>query len=121
MGRIFLRKLLIGFDSLGTTPTSSCPGQLRGVRTSSRPTGKSWPSGLISRPAGIADRSHSAACVFTEILMPVGAARGTASDRGRGFGWARLHVNQTDPVELALVGDLQKSALAHVAGSSSGK
>ena len=53
--------------------------------------------------------------------MPVGAARGTASGRGGGSGWARLHVNRTDPVELALAVDLQKSALAHVAVSSCGK
>jgi hypothetical protein len=32
-----------------------------------------------------------------------------------------MHVNRTDRVELALTVDLQKSALAHVAGSSCGK
>ena len=53
--------------------------------------------------------------------MHVGAARGTASGRGGGSGWARLHVNRTDPVELALAADLQKSALAHVVESSCGK
>ena len=53
--------------------------------------------------------------------MPIGAARGIASGRGGGSGWARLHVNRTDPVELALAADLQKSALAHVGKSSCGK
>ena len=121
MGRIFLRRLLIGFGSLGTTPTSSCLGQLRGGKGSSRPTGQSWPSGLISRPMGIADGSRSGTGVFTEVVLPVGAARGIASGRGRGSGWARLHFNQTDPVEVELAADLQKSALAHVAESSCGK
>jgi len=46
--------------------------------------------------------------------MHVGTARGTVSGRGGGSGWARLYVNRTDPVELALAVDLQKSALAHV-------
>jgi hypothetical protein len=32
-----------------------------------------------------------------------------------------MHVNRTDPLELALAIDLHKSALAHVAGSSCGK
>ncbi len=53
--------------------------------------------------------------------MPVGAAHGTASRRGGGSGWARLPVIRTEPVELALAVDLQKSALAHVAVSSCGK
>ena len=54
--------------------------------------------------------------------MLVSAARGIASGRSGGSGWARLlHVNRTDPVELALAVDLQKSALAHVTESSCGK
>ncbi len=53
--------------------------------------------------------------------MHVGAARGIASRRGGGSGWARLHVNRTDPVELALAVDFQKSTSAHVAESSCGK
>jgi hypothetical protein len=53
--------------------------------------------------------------------MHVGAARGIASGRGGGSGWARMHVNRTDPVEFALAVDLHKSALAHIAGSSCSK
>ena len=59
--------------------------------------------------------------MFKEVVMPAGATLGTASGSGRGSGWARLHVNRGDPVEMALAVDLQKSALAHVAVSSCGK
>jgi hypothetical protein len=34
-------------------------------------------------------------------------------------GWAGKDINMDDPVELALAGRLQMSALAHVAGSTS--
>ena len=121
MGLIFLRRLLIGFGSLRTILASSCMGQLRVDMTSSRPTGQSWPSRLISRLVGIAYGSRSVTDVFTEVVMPIGAARGIANGRGGGSGWARMHVNRTDPVELALAASLQKSALAHVAESSCGK
>jgi len=53
--------------------------------------------------------------------MHIDAARRIASGRGGGSGWARLHVNRTEPVELALATVLQKSALAHMAESSCGK
>ena len=112
---------MIWFGSLGTTLTSSCMGQLRVAKTSPRTTGQSWPPGLISRLAGIADVSRSGTHVFTEVVVLVGAARVIASGRGGGSGWARLHVNQADPVELALAADLHKSALEHVAESSCGK
>ncbi len=50
--------------------------------------------------------------------MPTGAALGTDKGCGRVFGWARMDVNREDPVEMALVADLQRSTLAHVADSS---
>ena len=56
--------------------------------------------------------------VFTEVVLPAGASLGTASGVGRDTGWARLDVNRSDPVELALAADLQRSALGHVAASS---
>ena len=53
--------------------------------------------------------------------MPAGAARGIASGRGGGSGWARMHINRIDPVKFALAIDLQKSALAQVAESTCDK
>ena len=52
---------------------------------------------------------------FMEAVLPVRASLGTASSVGLGTGWARLYVNRSDPVEVALAADLQRSALAHVA------
>ena len=88
---------------------------------SNRPTGRLWPSGLISRMAGTVEGSRSVTGVFTEVVVPAGAARGTASGRGGDLGWARLDVNRKDPVEMALALDTQRSALAVVAESSAGK
>jgi hypothetical protein len=59
--------------------------------------------------------------VFTEVVVPVGAARGTAIERDGASRWFHLDVNREDPVEMALAADLQKSALAHVADFSCGK
>ncbi len=50
--------------------------------------------------------------------MLAGATLGTASGVGRDTGWARHNVNRSDPVELALAANLQRSALDHVATSS---
>ncbi len=113
-----LMKWLIGCGFPGGTRGFSLQGQVPAVKTLSRPTGPSWPSGLISRPVGISAGSRSETGVFTEVVLPAGAARGTDSGCGRGSGWARLDVNREDPVEMALAADLQRSALAHVAESS---
>jgi hypothetical protein len=113
-----LRKWLIGFGFPGGTRAFSFQGQVPAGKTLSRPAGPLWPSGLISRPVGISAGSRSGTCVFMEVVMPVGAARGTDSGCGRGSGWARLDVNREDPVEMALAAGLQRSALAHVAESS---
>ena len=59
--------------------------------------------------------------MFKKVVLSTGATLGTARGSGRGSGWDRLRVNREDPVEMALAADLQKSALAHVAVSSSGK
>ena len=53
--------------------------------------------------------------------MPAGATLGTASGDVRGLGWARLNVKREDPVEMAMAAAFQKSALAHVLVSLSGK
>ena len=87
----------------------------------SRPTSLCWPSGLISRPAGIVAKSRSEKDVYKEVVLPARAALGIASGSVRGSGWARMDVNREDLVEMALAADLQKSALAHVAVSSCGK
>ncbi len=104
----------------GRTPTFSSRA-LRPAGLSSRPTGRLWPSGLISRSAGIVDGSRSTTVVFTEVVVPASAARGNASGLGGTSGWSHLLVNREDPVEKALAADLQKSALVHVAESSCGK
>ena len=113
-----LMKWLTGFGFPGGIRAFSFQGQGPAVKTLSRPTGPLWPSGLISRPVGISAGSRSRTGVFTEVVLPAGAARGTDSGCGRGSGWARLDVNREDPVEMALAADLQRSALAHVAESS---
>ncbi len=59
--------------------------------------------------------------VYAEVVLHSGASLGTASGVGRDTGWARLDVNQSDPVELALAADLQRPTLAHVAVSSCDK
>jgi hypothetical protein len=102
-----------GFPGVGTT--FSFQVTVPAVRTLSRPTGLCWPSGLISWPAGIVVGSCSGRDVFKEAVMSAGAIFGTVSRFGRSSGWARMDVNQEDPVELALAIELQRSALAHAA------
>ena len=58
---------------------------------------------------------------FEEVVMLVGAARGTDRVRGRGSEWARMDDNREDSVGMALAADLQRSELAQVAVSSCGK
>ena len=53
--------------------------------------------------------------MFSEAVVPAIATLGTDRRNGRGSGWARMDVNQEDPVELALAIELQRSALAHAA------
>ena len=97
--------------------TSTCLSRARRPKEPlSHQIGRLWPSGLISRPAGIEGGSRSTTCAFAEVAVPAGAAHGTAS--GRTSGWSLLDVSREDPVELALASDLQKSALSHVAESS---
>ena len=61
-------------------------------------------------------------CAFTVVVLPAGASLGTASGVGHDTGWARrLDVNWSDPVELTLAADLQRSVLAHVVTSSCNK
>ena len=115
-----MTRWLTGYGFAGRSPTFSSRAR-RSAGSSSRPTSRLWPSGLISRSAGIGEGSRSATGVFTEVVVHVGAARGTASGRGGTSRWPHLHVNREDPVELALAADLQKSALAHVVESSCGK
>jgi len=77
-----------------------------------------WPPDLIYRLAGIVVGSRSRTYVSKEVVLPAGATLGTASGSGRGSGWASLDVNREDSVRMALVTDMQKSALAPVAVSS---
>ncbi len=118
MGCTLLRRWLTRCGFSGWIPTCLSRAR-RPEEPLSHQIGRLWPSGLISRPAGIGDGSRSAIGAFAEVVVLVGAARGTAS--GRGSGWALFDVNREDPVELALASDLQKSALSHVAVPSCGK
>ena len=79
-----LMKWLIRCGFPGGTRAFSFQGQVPAVKTLSRPTGPSWPSGLISRPVGISAGSRSRTDVFTEVVLPAGATRGTDSGCGRG-------------------------------------
>ena len=47
------------------------------VRRVSRPNNQLWPSGLISRPAGIGDGSHFGTSVFAEDVLLVGTSHDT--------------------------------------------
>ncbi len=118
MARTLMRRWLTGCGFPGRTPTclsrARCPEE-----PLSHQIGRLWPSGLISRPAGIEGGSRSAPGAFADVVVHVGAVRGIA--RGRASGWALLDVNREIPMELALASDLQKSALSHVAESSCGK
>jgi hypothetical protein len=116
-----LTKWSMGCGSPGGRTRFSFQAQVPVARTLSRPNGRLWPSGLISRPAVISVGTPSGTDVFTEVVLLAGASFGTASGSGRGSRWARLNVNRKDPVEMALAADLQRSALAHVAVSSCGK
>ena len=98
-------------DWIGCFPrrstTFSFEARISSVKTLSRPSGMYWPSGLISRPAGIVVGSHSGANVFKQVVMHAEATLGNASGDERGSGGARFKVNRDDPVERALATDLQ--------------
>ena len=118
MRHTFLRRWWIGCGSQEGTHALSSRAERRRAGKYSRPVGQLWPSGLISHRAGISAGSRSGIGAFTEVVLPAGASLGTASDVRLDTGWARMDVNRSDPVELALADDLQRSALAHVATSS---
>ena len=74
----------------------------------------------MSGPARIEDKSRSMTSVFTVVVVPASASRGTASGRRRASGWANLDVYRDDLVKTALVAELQSSALTHVVESLCG-
>jgi len=112
------RQRWIEFRFLEWSFPYSCRWSVPAEGTLFRPTGRLWPSGLISRPEYISAESPSGTYVFAEVVMFAGASLGTVGECGWHSGWGRLDVNREDPVELALAADLQKAAISHVAGPS---
>jgi len=92
-------------------PDLFVPGTTPG-RTIEPPDGPVMLVRIDSRSAGIEAGSRSATCAFAEVVVHVGAARGTASGR------AYLGAGPFGPTWAS---DLQKPALSHVAESSCGK
>ena len=83
-------------------------------------TGKSWPFGSTSLRTSLLVCSQSESAVFKKVAMPARATLGSGTlSLPINFGWAGKDINTNDPVELALAGRLQMSALAHVAGFTS--
>ena len=56
--------------------------------------------------------------MFEEAVIPTGALCGTVNGSGSASQWGRMAINRNAPVEMVLAADLQKAAVAHVAGSS---
>ena len=90
--------------------TESSPSRIR----------KLWPCGSTSLQANRIVCSQSAIVAFKKVVIPARATLGGGSlSLPTNTGWAGKDVNIDDPVEAALAGRLEISALAHVAGSTS--
>ncbi len=62
----------------------------------------------------------SAIGVFKKVVVPTQAILGVGiNDAPPSSGWSTKDINFDDPIEVALAGELQNSALAHVAASTS--
>jgi hypothetical protein len=58
--------------------------------------------------------------VFKKVVIPALATLGVGINSvPPSSGWSSKNINIDDPIEVALAGDLQSSALAHVATSTS--
>jgi hypothetical protein len=72
---------------------------------------------LTSPPAS---NSPSGIVVFKKVVIPAQAILGVGiNDIPSSSGWSTKTINFDDPVEVALAGELQSSALAHVVASTS--
>ena len=117
---ILLRRWLNGFGFPYRTPTFSSRAPRPGG-PSSRPIGRlvavrnDFSAGRARRRIPLRDT-----CVHRGCSAYIGDSRGIASMRGWASWCALLDVNRKDPVEMALVIDLQRSSLAHVAESPCG-
>jgi hypothetical protein len=64
--------------------------------------------------------SPSAIGVFKKVVVPAQAILGVGiNDDPPSSGWSTKNINLDDPIEVALAGELQNSALAQVAASTS--
>ena len=58
--------------------------------------------------------------MFKKVVVPAQAILGAGvNDLPPTSGWSNKDINFNDPIEAALAGELQNSALAHVAASTS--
>jgi hypothetical protein len=86
--------------------------------TSLRQVGNSWPSGLIFRQPIPLQSSQKEIGAFKKVVVPVRAILGGSIIEPCGSsGWSIKDINTNDPVEVALAGRLQNSAMSHVAAS----
>ena len=113
--------MLIGYGSLVTTLLFSSRGRPRLAAASCLQIGKLWPSGLISRKNLHATNYQKETVAFNRVVAPARAILGAGNlEVPPRSGWDLKDFNINDPVEVALAASLQKSALPHVAESTSG-
>ena len=112
--------LWIGYGFPGMTLSFSSRVRQPTVVQSQHPTGNSWLCASTSLRSPPITNSPLAIDVFKKVVVPAQAILGAEINIfPPTSGWSNKDINFNDPIEAALAGELQNSALAHVAASTS--
>ena len=84
------------------------------------PIGKSWPYASTSQLSPIGPHFPSTIYVFEKVVAPSRAILGVGNlEVPPSSGWFQKDINTDDPVEVALAGRLQSSAMAYLSAFTS--
>ena len=117
---IYLIMLWISYGFPGMTLTLSSQVRPPMVVQFPRPIGNSWLSASTSLTSQPVFNFPSVIVAFKKVVIPAQAILGVGINNvPPSSGWSSKNINLEDPIEVALAGELQSSALAHVATSTS--
>ena len=117
---IYLIMLWIGYGFPGTTLTFSSRARPQMAVQPRHPIGNFWLSASTSLASRPPSSSPSGTVAFNKVVIPALATRGVGINSvPYSSGWSSKNISLNDPIEVALAGELQSSALAHVATSTS--